>query len=98
MELFNTTLSDIKNKVLELKNSKIMYGTIVMYYSSTNIPSGWALCDGKNGTPDLRNRFIVGAGSNYEVGNVGGVDSVSLTEAQMPEHNHTISINNGGKS
>lgn len=40
--------------------------------SSDAIPDGWALCDGNNGTPDLRNRFIIGAGSDYAVGSTGG--------------------------
>ena len=49
------------------------------------------LCNGSNSTPDLRNRFIVGAGtgSNYSPGNTGGSDSVSLTTAQMPSHTHS---------
>jgi len=37
-----------------------------------DIPDGWVLCDGSNGTPDLRNRFIPGAGSGYAVGATGG--------------------------
>lgn len=36
------------------------------------IPKGWQLCDGTNGTPDLRNRFVVGAGSTYAVDDTGG--------------------------
>ena len=56
---------------------------------TTNIPSGWFLCDGQNGTPDLRNRFIVGAGNNYDVGDTGGSDSVRLSVAQIPSHSHS---------
>lgn len=41
-------------------------------------PTGWALCNGENGTPDLRNRFIVGAGDEYSVGDVGGVKSYTF--------------------
>ena len=37
-----------------------------------DIPGGWALCDGTNGTPDLRNRFIVGAGDTYNPNDTGG--------------------------
>lgn len=55
------------------------------------IPTGWRLCNGQNGTPDLRNRFIVGAGSTYSVGNTGGSASVTLTSNQIPSHTHTCS-------
>lgn len=60
--------------------------------ASNAIPSGWWLCDGNNGTPDLRNRFIVGAGSSYGVGNTGGSDTVTLSSNQMPSHNHGFSL------
>lgn len=50
-------------------------GMIMMFYGDVgDIPSGWALCDGNNGRPDLRNRFIVGVGSDYVLGDVGGDD------------------------
>lgn len=52
------------------------------------IPAGWQLCDGTNGTPDLRDKFIVGAGGAYAVGATGGANTVALTEAQMPNHQH----------
>jgi microcystin-dependent protein len=66
-------------------------GGIVMWSGTpVNVPSGWTLCDGTNGTPDLRNRFIVGAGSNYSAGATGGSESVSLSESQMPAHSHSI--------
>ncbi len=49
-------------------------GVITMWSgSSTNVPSGWTLCDGSDGTPDLRDRFIVGAGGSYTSGDTGGV-------------------------
>ena len=55
------------------------------------IPSGWYLCNGSNGTPDLRNRFIVGAGSgsSYSVGDTGGSNTVTLSTSQIPAHSHT---------
>ena len=64
---------------------------MIMMFTGSSAPSGWAFCDGNNGTPDLRNRFIVGAGSTYSSGDTGGVNTVTLTESQMPEHNHTFS-------
>jgi len=71
----------------------IPLGGIIMWSGSiASIPSGWALCNGQtvNGrtTPNLLNRFIVGAGANYGVGNTGGADSVTLTANQMPSHTH----------
>jgi len=53
----------------------------------TNIPQGWVLCDGTNGTPDLRGRFIVGGGGNYTVGATGGRNAIS----EVPSHSHTVS-------
>ena len=50
--------------------------------------SGWVLCDGSNGTPDLRDRFVVGAGSGYSVGSTGGATSVTLSTANLPSHTH----------
>lgn len=56
-----------------LAATKLPRGIITMWSGATNaVPSGWALCDGKNGTPNLKDRFIVGAGQSYAVGNVGG--------------------------
>lgn len=46
-------------------------GTIVLWSGST-IPTGWHLCDGTNGTPDLRDRFVYGAGGSFSIGNTGG--------------------------
>jgi len=52
--------------------------------SSASIPSGWLLCDGTNSTPDLRNRFVVGATSTYAVGATGG-----SADAIVVSHTHT---------
>ena len=76
-------------------------GTIVMYGSSS-APSGWLLCDGQStsgyaalaaivggNVPDLRDRFIVGAGSAYSQNARAGANSVTLTVADMPSHSHS---------
>ncbi|MBN3822363.1 hypothetical protein G3O00_01865 [Burkholderia sp. Ac-20384] len=55
--------------------------------------AGWYLADGANGTSDLRDRFIVGAGATYAEGATGGNASVTLTAAQMPLHNHDVNEN-----
>jgi microcystin-dependent protein len=65
-------------------------GTIVLWSGSINeIPSGWALCDGTSGTPDLRDRFVVGAGSTYDLGDTGGEAFHTLTINEMPAHTHS---------
>ena len=80
-----------------LDNANSLSGIIVMWSGAIDkIPTGWVLCDGANGTPDLRNRFIVGAGTDYTVGNTGGSDNVALTTAQMPSHTHTGSTAKAG--
>jgi hypothetical protein len=48
-------------------------GVIVMWSGALDaIPAGWALCDGSDGTPDLRNRFVLGAGTVEYQGSAGG--------------------------
>ena len=60
-------------------------GSILLWSGSIgSIPVGWYLCNGSNGTPDLRNRFIVGAGSTYAVDATGG-----SADAIVVSHNHT---------
>jgi hypothetical protein len=64
-------------------------GGIIMWSGSiATIPGGWALCNGSSGTPDLRDRFIVGAGSSYSVSATGGLDQVTLDISQIPAHAH----------
>jgi len=67
-------------------------GVIVIWSgSAAAIPSGWNLCNGSNGTPDLRNRFVVGAGTTYAVGNTGGsADAITVS--------HTHSVTDSGHS
>ena len=61
-------------------------GAILMWSGrEDNIPDGWALCDGKNGTPDLRGRFIMGANYSYPAGSVGGNTTIDWT------HTHDFS-------
>ena len=90
------------------KNLSFPRGLIMVWHNnrttnptSSDLPLGWSLCDGGtyNGytTPDLRGRFILGAGSGSNltartVGVVGGTENHSLTIDEMPSHNH----NSGG--
>lgn len=89
------------NEVLGADGSKAIPSGIICLWSGSvdNIPDGWALCNGENGTEDLRDKFVVGAGRNYAVNATGGNTSqnVNLSGAtggttlavnQMPSHTH----------
>lgn len=66
-------------------NGKVQTGMIILWSGSTgSIPSGWVICDGNNSTPDLRNRFVVGAGSTYAVDATGGSTTLDIS------HTHTM--------
>lgn len=90
-------------------NALVPTGSIVMWSGSiATIPAGWALCDGTNGTPDLRERFIVGAGLNdnasvsgtsfYNPNSTGGLNSVLLTATESGLRSHTHTITDPGHS
>lgn len=88
------TVKELSEDVDELKKKSVPVGAIMMWAGSLlDMPAGWALCNGQNGTPDLRSRFVVGfnsADGDYDaIGKTGGAKTVTLTEAQMPSHSHT---------
>lgn len=80
IEIVNTTLP-----------VKAPIGAII-WWSGTeaNIPAGWHLCDGTDGTIDLRGKFILAASEGHPVGDTGGSEEVALTVEQMPEHSHVL--------
>jgi len=66
----------------------MMPGMIMLWNGSVDtIPSGWHLCDGTMGTPDLRNKFVVAAGDTYSVDEEGGSDTQTHTFTG-DGHNH----------
>lgn len=68
-------------------------GVIVMWSGAVSeIPNGWVLCDGNNGTPCLLDRFVVGAGSTYNVGDTGGEATHKLTVLELPGHVHSLNM------
>jgi len=70
---------------LPTMQSAFVTGMIIIWSgSAASIPSGWLLCNGASSTPDLRDRFVVGAGSTYAVNATGGSANASL-----PSHTHT---------
>jgi microcystin-dependent protein len=72
-------------------------GGIIMWSGSVaSIPEGWALCDGSNGTPDLRDRFVVSVGPSYNVGATGGSKILNFAHGHtVNDHVHTYSGNTG---
>lgn len=87
-ESLNTLTSTLQTYI----NTRLPAGVITMWSGSiVSIPTGWVLCDGTNSTPDLRNRFIVGSGSTYQVGATGG-----SADATLVSHSHTGSTSTNG--
>lgn len=84
-------------------NTYIPVGGVIMF-TGTDPGAGWALCTGQTvarsdgtgniTTPNLQDRFIVGAGTSYAIGATGGANTVTLTEAQIPGHTHTGATGN----
>jgi hypothetical protein len=84
-----TTTSNTALATTSFVHGVIPYGAIIMWSGAiVAIPIGWTLCDGNNGTPDLRNRFVVAAGGSYVVGAVGGAASSSATTSAAGAHTH----------
>ena len=91
-KLDGLTATTAQMNTLATGGGVIPSGGIIMWSGAVSaIPTGWVLCNGSNSTPDLRNRFVVGAGSTYAVNATGGADTVSLATANLPSHNHSFS-------
>lgn len=86
------------------RRSDLPSGSVLIWSGAANaIPAGWHLCDGTGGTPDLRGRFVIGAGGASAPGATGGgsahshtlsgsVGATTLSVAQEPSHNHSAMI------
>lgn len=100
----NTITAQINATVPALIASAVLtalpVGTVVDWSGSVaSIPSPWQLCDGTNSTPNLKDKFLVGAGNAYAVGATGGqtnvtptitVNGTSLSVAQLPSYSLTV--------
>ena len=88
-------------------NTAMPIGGIIMW-SQASIPSGWALCNGQTvarsdgagniTTPNLLDRFIVGAGNSYGIDTAGGSAFISLNTSQLPAHSHPVNDPGHGHS
>lgn len=88
----NTTQIATTEFVTTAANAAFPSGGIIIWSGSqAAIPSGWYLCDGNNSTPNLTDRFIVGAGSTYNVADTGGSANATLVS-----HTHTATVTDPG--
>ena len=90
-----------KGEIGNAGSTGIPSGFIGLWSGAANaIPSGWYLCDGNNGTPNLKGRFVVGYNNNdsdYDVNDTGGNKNITLTTSNLPSHTHsdgTLSASN----
>ncbi|MFA6914202.1 MAG: hypothetical protein WCQ83_03255 [Endomicrobiia bacterium] len=106
---FSVTIGSDKHFIVDSDNAKSIVGTTEYYMvpkgaiiiwsgAIDKIPSGWVLCDGSNGTPNLTDRFVLGAGNSYAVGISSGEATHTLTIAEMPSHSHTIAVQNNSEN
>ncbi len=77
-------------KVQPLETIQMWSGLLI------DIPQGWQLCDGTNGTPNLIDRFIQGASVSQDPGTIGGEKNHTLSNAEMPNHTHGTFGTGGG--
>jgi len=115
-DVLATQYNNLRADVAEVLKSSVPIGTVVMWSgNSSNVPTGWLLCDGTaisrttysdlyaiqgnvfgsgDGSttfnlPNMKDRFVVGAGNTYSSNSTGGSNSHTLTTAEIPSHNHT---------
>ena len=88
----------ISNLEAKIQLIPIIPSGVIMMWSGleTDIPNGYVLCNGQNGTPDLTDKFVIGAGTSYNVNDQGGESSHALTKEEMPSHNHTGTTGGAG--
>jgi hypothetical protein len=80
-------------------NTLMPMGCIILWYGLiATIPGGWALCNGANGTPNLQDCFILGAGNAYAVNGTGGSMNTTLGVANLPGHSHNGSGTTGSEN
>ena len=92
IRLQNSTIGVKPNSIVKVENngkifSDIIFtkGMIMAWYGKIDlIPRGWVICDGKNGSPDLTNKFILGTDKQIYFGNTGGQSSIRLSKNNLP--------------
>ncbi|MRI64679.1 hypothetical protein EDM00_11885 [Ornithobacterium rhinotracheale] len=91
--------SDFKrfDTIVEMQKAVVPKGLISMWSGSIrDIPKGWYLCDGKNGTPNLSGKFIRSS-KNDNIGEIGGNEKITLEKRHLPPHSHKAHIESAGE-
>ena len=86
------------NPIKELQKAIVPMGMIAMWSGEVNqIPQGWRLCDGENGTPDLRDKFVLGYKDiQAPIGTTGGANTFKLSKNQLPKESLSGTTNSAG--
>lgn len=88
LDSYNTQLQEIDD-ILSVDDFPT-YGIGIWYGEKADIPSGWAVCDGTNDTPDLRDRIPINWSAKYTMNSVGGTENATVSaNAVLAAHNHT---------
>jgi microcystin-dependent protein len=104
VQIASNTTAVVSGQVTPLVNVNNLYnrvppGLIATWSGSLGtIPTGWQLCDGTNGTPNLRDKFLIGAGTTYAVSDVGGEATHTLITTEIPAHVHYGGMTDQGVS
>lgn len=80
---------DINGVRTNLLDVLMPVGSVIMFNGASAVPPNWAICDGTNGTPNLKNRFIRGVTDKADVGKTGGAATVDMGNV-LPKHTHTF--------
>lgn len=99
-------LDELKQEIIAMiptneeisKLAALPRGSIIVW-TSKDIPNGWAICDGTNGTPDMRDKFIIGASNRRDINVIGGTSSSSSNStANISNHFHYWGYTSGDNS
>jgi microcystin-dependent protein len=93
----NGTTSATRVDIGGVSYGHVPSGVILMWHGDiASPPSGWAICDGTSGTPDLQGYMIIGRNGTYTAGSTGGNSDLTMTTGTLPGHAHTGTTDTDG--